>query len=81
MVGFPGVKLHGDRETANGMWRRIGPGGSPHKIYLLSRVKLLTSRQLRRMAVERVRDGEAAPVVIASYGFNRTTIYKDLRGN
>ena len=28
------------------------------------------------MAVERVREGEAAPVVIASYGFNRTTIYK-----
>ena len=28
------------------------------------------------MAVERVREGEAAPAVIASYGFNRTTIYK-----
>src|ERR1700722_2487151 len=31
---------------------------------------------IRLMAVERVREGEAAPVVIASYGFNRTTIYK-----
>ena len=31
------------------------------------------------MAVERVRDGEAAPVVIASYGFNRTTIYNTNR--
>jgi transposase len=28
------------------------------------------------MAVERVREGEAAPAVIATYGFNRTTIYK-----
>ena len=28
------------------------------------------------MAVERVGEGEAAPAVIASYGFNRTTIYK-----
>ena len=28
------------------------------------------------MAVERVRDGEAASSVIASYGFSRTTIYK-----
>jgi transposase len=28
------------------------------------------------MAVEREREGEAAPAVIASYGFNRTTIYQ-----
>ena len=28
------------------------------------------------MAVERVREGESATDVIASYGFNRTTIYK-----
>lgn len=28
------------------------------------------------MAVERVREGESAPDVIAAYGFNRTTIYK-----
>jgi hypothetical protein len=28
------------------------------------------------MAVERVREGERASSVIASYGFNRTTIYK-----
>ena len=33
---------------------------------------------IRLMAVERVREGEAAPAVIASYGFNRTTIYKRL---
>jgi quercetin dioxygenase-like cupin family protein len=44
VVGFPGVKLHGDRETANGMWQRIGPGGSPHKIYLLSRVNSARQR-------------------------------------
>jgi len=31
---------------------------------------------IRLMAVERVRDGEAAAAVIASYGFSRTTIYK-----
>jgi transposase len=35
-----------------------------------------TLETIRLMAVERVREGEAAPVVIASYGFNRTTIYK-----
>src|SRR3984885_1751047 len=35
-----------------------------------------TLETIRVMAVERVREGEAAPVVIASYGFNRTTIYK-----
>jgi transposase len=28
------------------------------------------------MAVERVRDGERASSVIASFGFNRTTIYR-----
>src|SRR5579862_4172073 len=35
-----------------------------------------TLETIRLMAVERVREGEAAPVVIASYGFNRTTIHK-----
>ena len=35
-----------------------------------------TLETIRLMAVERVREGEAAPAVIASYGFNRTTIYK-----
>jgi transposase len=31
---------------------------------------------IRKMAVERVREGEAPSVVIASYGFSRTSIYK-----
>jgi hypothetical protein len=31
---------------------------------------------IRMMAVERVREGENAADVIASYGFNRTTIYR-----
>ena len=31
---------------------------------------------IRMMAVERVREGEQPSAVIASYGFNRTTIYK-----
>src|SRR5260370_25031179 len=31
------------------------------------------------MAVERVREGERAADVIATYGFNRTTIYKWLQ--
>ncbi len=31
---------------------------------------------IRLMAIERVREGESPPSVIASYGFNRTTIYK-----
>ena len=35
-----------------------------------------TLEAIRRMAVERVRDGEAASAVIAAYGFSRTTIYK-----
>lgn len=35
-----------------------------------------TLEAIRLMAVERVREGEAASEVIASYGFNRTTIYK-----
>ena len=35
-----------------------------------------TLEAIRLMAVERVRDGEQAAAVIASYGFSRTTIYK-----
>jgi len=35
-----------------------------------------TLETVRLMAVERVRDGEPASSVIASYGFSRTTIYK-----
>lgn len=35
-----------------------------------------TLEAIRLMAVERVRDGERASDVMASYGFNRTTIYK-----
>ena len=35
-----------------------------------------TLETIRMMAVERVREGEAPSGVIASYGFNRTTIYK-----
>lgn len=35
-----------------------------------------TLETIRLMAVERVREGEAARAVIASYGFSRTTIYK-----
>jgi transposase len=38
-----------------------------------------TLEQIRLMAVERVRDGEPAVQVMASYGFNRTTIYKWLK--
>ena len=38
-----------------------------------------TLETIRLMAVERVREGEAASAVIASYGFNRTSIYKWLR--
>ena len=38
-----------------------------------------TLEQIRLMAVERVREGEAAAAVIAAYGFNRTTIYKWLK--
>jgi transposase len=35
-----------------------------------------TLEEIRRMAVERVRDGEDPSAVITSYGFCRTTIYK-----
>lgn len=35
-----------------------------------------TLEQIRLMAVRRVREGEDPGVVIASFGFNRTTIYK-----
>lgn len=35
-----------------------------------------TLEAIRLMAVERVREGEAPSVVIASYGFSRTAIYK-----
>jgi len=35
-----------------------------------------TLETIRMMAIERVREGEAPSDVIASYGFNRTTIYK-----
>jgi len=38
-----------------------------------------TLEEIRRMAVERVWDGEDPSEVIASYGFCRTTIYKWLR--
>ena len=38
-----------------------------------------TLEEIRRMAVERVREGESPSAVIASYGFCRTTIYKWLR--
>src|SRR5271170_3188993 len=38
-----------------------------------------TLEEIRRMAVERVQEGEAPSAVIASYGFCRTTIYKWLK--
>src|SRR6516164_4224265 len=38
-----------------------------------------TLEEIRRMAVERVQEGEAPGAVIASYGFCRTTIYKWLQ--
>src|SRR5262245_58608772 len=38
-----------------------------------------TLEEIRRMAVERVREGEDPSTVIASYGFCRTTIYRWLR--
>ncbi len=38
-----------------------------------------TSETIRKMAIRRVRNGEAASVVIKSYGLCRTTIYKWLR--
>ncbi len=39
----------------------------------LDRATLAT---IRLMAIERVHEGEPPAAVIASYGFNRTTIYK-----
>lgn len=38
-----------------------------------------TLEQISPMAIRRVREGEDPGVVIASYGFNRTTIYKWMR--
>ena len=38
-----------------------------------------TLAEIRRMAVQRVWDGEKPSAVIASYGFSRQTIYKWLR--
>lgn len=38
-----------------------------------------TLETIRLMAIERVREGEAPSKVIASYGFNRTTVYKWLK--
>lgn len=35
-----------------------------------------TLETIRLMAIERIREGEAPSSVIASYGFNRTTVYK-----
>lgn len=35
-----------------------------------------TLEAIRLMAIERVREGERPADVFASYGFNRTTIYK-----
>lgn len=40
-----------------------------------------TSETIRRMAVQRVREGEAPSAVIQSYGLCRTTIYKWLRAH
>src|SRR6478672_1981970 len=38
-----------------------------------------TLESIRLMAIERVRDGERPSSVIASFGFNRTTIYRWLK--
>jgi transposase len=38
-----------------------------------------TLEEMRRMAVQRVREGEKPSTVIASLGFHRTVIYKWLR--
>lgn len=38
-----------------------------------------TLEEIRRMAVQRVREGEAPPAVVASYGFHRTSIYRWLK--
>ena len=40
-----------------------------------------TLEEIRLMAVQRVREGESATTVIASYGFSRTTIYKWLKAS
>ena len=40
-----------------------------------------TLEEIRLMAVQRVREGESAATVIASYGFSRTTIYKWLKAS
>ena len=40
-----------------------------------------TLEQIRRMACQRVREGEKAAEVIAAYGFCRTTIYKWMRAS
>jgi transposase len=40
-----------------------------------------TLEEIRRMAVQRVREGEDPSLVIASYGFCRTTIYKWLKAS
>ena len=40
-----------------------------------------TLEEIRLMAVQRVREGESAAAVIASYGFSRTTIYKWLKAS
>lgn len=40
-----------------------------------------TLEQIRRMACQRVREGEKAADVIAAYGFCRTTIYKWIRAS
>jgi transposase-like protein len=39
----------------------------------------MTLKEIRRMSVERVREGEDPSAVIASHGFCRTTIYKWLK--
>jgi len=39
----------------------------------------VTLEQIRLMAIRRAREGEYPGVVIGSYGFNRTTIYKWMR--
>ena len=39
-----------------------------------------TLEEIRRMSVERVREGEHPSVVIACYGFCRTMIYRWLEG-
>ena len=38
-----------------------------------------TLETIRLLAIERVREGESAATVIASYGFDRMTVYKWLK--